>query len=144
MPFWKTRKKKIKRSTADHWFSLYIRLRDVIDGSNGFCRCITCNNAFFWKEGDCGHFVTRNHPMTRFDERNCNAQCKECNNVKNGDQYNHGFKINMKHGVGTADLLVDLGGVRGQKVHGQLSLKAIASLYRIKAKSEANKKGIEL
>ncbi len=143
--FWKTGKTKMKRTTADNWFSKYIRLRDVIDGSNGFFRCITCKKPVFWKDGDCGHFVTRNHPMTRFDERNCNAQCKSCNDVKRGDQYNHGFQINAKHGVGTADLLVDLGGIRGANVpHEKLALDDIAKEYRLKAKSEAKKKGIEL
>ncbi len=132
----------MKKNTADKWFSIYIRLRDSYDG--GYCRCITCYTAAKWKEMDCGHFVTRNHSMTRYSEENCNAQCKGCNNFKSGDQYKHGKAIDAKYGEGTADKLIALGGMRGQKTHGKLALKDIAKEYRLKAKAEAKKKGIEL
>lgn len=139
-------RKGFKKTTADDWFSKYIRLRDIIDNSHGFCRCITCGKIFFWKEGDCGHFVTRNHPMTRFDEINCNAQCKRCNsNIgKKGEQYKHGKAIDHKYGEGTADKLMELGSIRGQKTHGKIALKDIAKEYRLKTKKIAERKGIEL
>jgi hypothetical protein len=132
---------KMKRSTADKWFSVYIRLRDSHDG---WCQCITCSRIFWWTDGDCGHFVTRNHPMTRFSEANCHAQCKACNNYKKGEQYLHGRAIDDKCGDGAADYLVALGRVRGQRVHGKLCLADIAKEYRIKAKKMANEKGVEI
>ncbi len=143
--FWKTGNHKTKITTADKWFSIFIRLRDVIDGSNGFCRCITCNTAHHWKDGDCGHFQTRDNPMTRFHEKNANFQCPSCNRFKKGDQYRHGRAIDRLYGKGTADLLEDLAGIRGAAVpHKALALKDIAKEYRLKAKVEAKKKGIEL
>jgi len=143
MQYLKQKRHKMKKSTADKWFSLFIRLRDIVYTES--CRCITCEKPIHWKyEADCGHFVTRGHAMTRFDERNCNAQCKACNNDKKGDQYRHGRAIDKKFGEGAADLLTALGSVRDQKVHGQLALKDIAKEFRLKAKAMAKTKGVEL
>jgi len=142
--FLKKKRQKFKKSTADKWFSIYIRVRDIIEGSHGFCRCITCNTAHHWKEGDCGHFQTRDNPMTRFDERNSNFQCTACNRFKKGNQYKHGKVIDRIYGEGTADILEGLAGARGTKVHGEMALKDIAKEFRLKAKEMAKKKGVKL
>ena len=61
-------------------FSLYIRLRDAMDG--GRCRCISCGKVFPFEQIQCGHFFGRVNRSTRWDERNCNAECAydNCNN----------------------------------------------------------------
>jgi hypothetical protein len=82
--------------------------------------------------------------MTRFDERNAHLQCIYCNDVKSGEQYKMSIYIDKKYGVGTAKLLEDLAGIRGQKIHTTLALKDIAKEYRIKAKKMAREKGVEL
>lgn len=64
------------KATLDRWFSLYIRLRD--SDANGFGRCISCGKLVHYKEADCGHFINRQHMNTRYDERNCNLQCRSC------------------------------------------------------------------
>lgn len=64
------------KTTLDRWFSLYIRLRD--SDANGYSRCISCGKPVYWKEADCGHFINRRHMNTRYDERNCNLQCRNC------------------------------------------------------------------
>ena len=61
----------------DRLFSLYIRLRDAMP--NGYVRCISCGKIKPFDDVDCGHFYSRTHMATRFDEDNCNAECKFCN-----------------------------------------------------------------
>lgn len=61
----------------DMVFSLYIRLRDAMP--NGYARCISCGKIKTFGEMDCGHFYSRTHMATRFDEDNCHAECKFCN-----------------------------------------------------------------
>lgn len=60
----------------DRYFSLYIRHRDCPDG-RGYC--ITCGAPITPKTCYCGHYIGRAHKATRWDERNCHAQCKNCN-----------------------------------------------------------------
>lgn len=66
----------MKVDALDRAFSKFIRLRDSDD--NGLCRCISCGKLHMWDDIDCGHFVNRRHMGTRFDEKNCNAQCRSC------------------------------------------------------------------
>ena len=91
--------------TADKWFSLYIRLRDADE--NGMVKCVTCGKVAHYKEMDCGHFVTRNHKIHRYNEMNCNVQCTYCNQFRHGEQYTHGNYIDMIHGEGMAQYLID-------------------------------------
>lgn len=60
----------------DRVFALYIRLRDVMP--NGYVRCISCGNIKAFEDVDCGHYHSRTHMGTRFDEQNCNAECQYC------------------------------------------------------------------
>ena len=61
----------------DRVFALYIRLRDVMP--NGYVRCISCGQIKKFEDVDCGHFHSRTHMATRFNEDNCHAECKYCN-----------------------------------------------------------------
>jgi hypothetical protein len=115
----------------DKVFSQYIRLRDA--NNWGLCFCVTCGNPFHWKGGDAGHFIQRNRMAVRFDERNVNAQCKKCNRFDSGMQHDHGKAIDKKHGKGTADLLSNLGKVRGSKLDIYYVEEKITE-YRIKIK----------
>lgn len=133
----------MKRTTADKWFSDFVRIRGVECGVRG--PCFTCGKWVHWKyEGDCGHFQTRNKPLTRFHEQNAHLQCYECNRFKKGEQDLHGVKIDQKYGPGTAQKLRDLAGIRGGKDHAKLALKEIAKEYRLKTKAMAKEKGVEL
>lgn len=100
------------KKSLDRVFSRYIRLRD--SNELGLCRCVTCGAFFHWKELHCGHFVTRNHLATRWDERNCNAQCVKCNSFNSGEQFKHGQAIDKKFGKGTAEFLQNLGGAKAK------------------------------
>lgn len=60
----------------DKVFSRYIRLRDCMP--NGYFVCISCGQIKPISKGDCGHFFSRTHMATRFDEDNCNCECSHC------------------------------------------------------------------
>lgn len=94
-------KYKNAKKTLDTYFSQFIRLRDCSD--EGFSHCCTCGKFMFWKECDAGHFVSRNHLNTRFDERNVHSQCKKCNRFEGGRQYEHSKFIDKKYGEGMAE-----------------------------------------
>lgn len=85
-------------------FSKYIRLRD--SDSNGYITCITSGRRVHWKEADAGHFISRRHLATKFDEQNVNAQSRHDNRFAAGKQYEHGLAIDRKYGKGTAEKLL--------------------------------------
>jgi len=85
------RVKHEKLKTKSEWtkeaqieFNKYVRLRDMGKG------CISCGSAVGngspGGDGDAGHFRSRGSaPHLRFDERNCNLQCKRCNRYLSGN-----------------------------------------------------------
>lgn len=95
-------RKKIKKE-ADKWFSKFIRLRDSINGVRG--QCITCGKTNDIKKMDCGHYMKRQHMATRYDEKNCNLQCKRCNAFEQGANEIYKKRIDKKYGAGTSDML---------------------------------------
>lgn len=80
-----TRSKLIKK--LDVVFSQYIRLS--ASDSRGFCTCVTCGKTGHWKTGgmQAGHFMSRKHYSTRWDENNVKVQCVACNVYRSGEQY---------------------------------------------------------
>lgn len=86
---------------ADKLFSLIVRLKASND--QGYAKCCTCNSVHHWKEMDCGHFMSRKHQSTRYDERNTGCQCKDCNIFSQGKQYEFAKYLDKVHGPGTAD-----------------------------------------
>jgi hypothetical protein len=79
---------KIKRSTIvknlDTVFSQYIRLRYA---KNEIAECVTCGKKDHWKKLQCGHFQSRRHYSTRWDENNVGVQCYGCNITSQGQQF---------------------------------------------------------
>lgn len=73
----KVRKKPDLVAKLDKVFSRYIRLRDCMP--NGYFRCISCGQIKPYEQADCGHFHSRRHMATRFDEDNAHAECRACN-----------------------------------------------------------------
>lgn len=102
----KTKIKKVSLTKLEDklWkvFSEFIRRRD--SDENGIGKCVTCGYREEWKYMDAGHFISRKHKSTKFDEMNNNIQCKGCNGPGGaGRQYEHGKYIDLKYGEGTAD-----------------------------------------
>lgn len=80
-----TRSKLVKK--LDVVFSKYIRLSSA--DSRGMCTCVTCGRQYHWKNIQAGHFMSRKHYSTRWDERNVKSQCVGCNMFKSGEQYKY-------------------------------------------------------
>ena len=80
-----TRSKLVKK--LDVVFSQYVRLSNA--DSRGFCTCVTCGKQGHWKTGgiQAGHFISRKHYSTRWDERNVKPQCVACNVYRSGEAY---------------------------------------------------------
>jgi len=93
--------KQLKK-VLDTEFSKFIRLRDSVDGIG---LCITCGRMKEWKYMDNGHFIKRQYLSTRYDEKNCNLQCKHCNAFEQGANEKYKIAIDKKWGAGTAEML---------------------------------------
>lgn len=99
----KIKKKPDLKVKLDKEFSLFIRLRDCMP--NGFFRCISCGQIKPFEQADCGHYFSRTHLATRYDEKNCNAECRHCNRFK--ADHLEGYRMNLiaKIGQPAFDLL---------------------------------------
>lgn len=64
-------------------FSIYIRHKHSKDGEN--VECYTCGVVKPIKEMQNGHFWSRKHLSTSWEEKNCKPQCVGCNVFKNGN-----------------------------------------------------------
>lgn len=97
------KKKTNKKAKLDRVFSLYIRLRDAMP--NGYFRCISCGQIKPFEQADCGHYINRQHMSTRFDEMNCNAQCRKCNRFMEGNIQGYREGLIRKYGENRVLLL---------------------------------------
>ena len=82
MPKKPTRKTLVKN--LDKVFSEWIRRRYA---KNDIAECVTCGKKDHWKNLQAGHFMSRKHYSTRWDERNVEVQCVGCNVYRYGEQY---------------------------------------------------------
>ena len=85
-----SRSKLVKK--MDVIFSQYIRLKN---SKNGICTCVTCGKKGHWKTGgiQAGHFMSRKHYSTRWDEDNVKPQCVGCNMFRSGEQYKYSLYL---------------------------------------------------
>lgn len=99
--------KKIKRSVLikklDTIFSQYIRRRYAI---NNISECFTCGVKNDYKKQQAGHFASRRHYSTRWDEFNVQVQCYSCNICNQGMQFEFGKKLCLKYGDNFAEDLM--------------------------------------
>lgn len=93
---------KLKKK-LDTIFSQYIRLREA--DSNGNINCFTCGVNKHYKEMHAGHFQSRRHLSTRWDEINVQNQCPKCNLFSQGEQFKFGLYLDSLYGEGTAEHL---------------------------------------
>ena len=93
---------KLKKK-LDVLFSQYIRRRNA--DHLGRVKCFTCGIEKQWKEQQAGHFQSRSHHSTRWDEVNVQVQCVKCNMFRQGEQYKFGLYLDDRFGDGTAEEL---------------------------------------
>lgn len=105
----KAKTKPIKRSKVvkdlDNIFSQYIRLK--ASDQYGYCICVTSGQKMFWKEAQCGHFVSRGKYPTRWDETNCHPQSVYSNIFLKGDYINYTIYMIDRYGREYVDELID-------------------------------------
>jgi hypothetical protein len=89
--------KKVSRKSLveklDKVFSIYIRRRYAI---NDIAKCVTCGKKDHWSKLQCGHFMSRKHLSTRWNEDNCQVQCAGCNVFRYGEQYKFSLYLGNK------------------------------------------------
>ena len=99
--------RKAKRSTLvtnlDTIFSKYIRTKY---SKNGNVECVTCGRVYDISKIQNGHFISRKHYATRWDEENVATQCYGCNVMQYGQQYLFAKWIDKTYGEGKADELL--------------------------------------
>jgi len=92
-----TRTKLVKK--LDTIFSQYIR---QVNSVNEIATCFTCGKQDHWKKLQNGHFQSRRHYSTRWDEVNCQVQCAGCNVFKYGEQFLFSQNLDKRFGTGTS------------------------------------------
>lgn len=122
---------RFKKTTANDeklWdiFSIYIRLRDA--NKNGMITCVTSGRVVHWKDSDAGHFISRRHLSTKFDEQNVHAQSRHDNRFQYGRQFEYAKFIDKKYGIGTADKLL----VKSRMIckRGQFEIDTMSDFYK--------------
>jgi hypothetical protein len=99
--------KKLSRKSLveklDKVFSLYIRQRYAV---NEIAECYTCGKKDHWKKLQAGHFASRRHYSTRWDENNVQVQCYGCNIANQGMQFEFGKKLCLQFDNNFADELM--------------------------------------
>ena len=136
------RKKQSSRKTiklrAWYAFSKYIRLRDALrtTGTQTHVKCLTCGKLLAISFCDAGHFVSRRHGATLFDERNVNTQCRYCNRFLDGNLLEYRRQIIRLYGEGVDTELED----KSKETHkfSVEDLTNIAECYKMKLKELLN------
>lgn len=148
MPYYMSRKpSKGGRGTkssavdkADRQFSRFIRLRDAIPG--GAFKCISCGKFKRIEQADCGHFYSRKNMATRYDERNCNAECRYCN--RRSSDHLIGYQENLIQKIGQEafnDLRLES---KKTKKWDEFELQELAKYYKALADKLSKEKGINI
>ncbi|GAG17995.1 unnamed protein product [marine sediment metagenome] len=89
--------RKITLNRLIKTFHKYIRLRDIQ------LPCISCGS---WIKLQAGHYYNAgNYASLRFDEKNVNGQCVQCNYFKEGNKQGYRDGLIKKYGI---DVLIDL------------------------------------
>ena len=104
-------------------------------------QCITCGTVNTWKgdnKTDNGHMFSRRHMATRWNEKNCAAQCVKCNNWGSGEQYLFAKAIDNKFGKGTADKMLALSHTTAKWAI--FELEAMIEHYESKIRKELEKR----
>lgn len=113
----------------DKAFSLWIRLRDSDD--TGHCKCVTCGKIMHYRDAHCGHFISRRHKATRWNEQNCSSQCPYCNTYCQGKQFEFSREIDRRYGKGTADKLLVMS--KATSKIGKFEIDHLSKYYKSKA-----------
>lgn len=121
-----TKKQSSERKLEDA-YSLYIRIRDA-KAFTGYGVCITCRKPVYWKDGDCGHGIGRQHKATKYHEQNNHLQCRSCNRFNEGRKDLYSKAVDRLYGPGTWSKLEVLS--RGTCKRSQFEIDIMTVQYR--------------
>lgn len=94
------------KKKADTVYSKATRLRFAEFVNNEWVAdCITCGVTKPIKQLQCGHFMSRQYNILRYEPENTAPQCYGCNVMQQGKQYEFGMAIDNLYGDGTAKRL---------------------------------------
>ena len=91
------------KKKVDEWFSKHIRWKAA--DLRGYCTCYTCNAKHHSTKIHAGHFLSRRHMATRWEESNVKPQCYACNIHRQGEQWIFGCRIESENPGTTAKLM---------------------------------------
>lgn len=109
--FVKAEKKETISSLVDELdrvFSEFIRLRNA--DKEGMVVCYTSGKKMHWRKAQCGHFISRRHKGTRFNEINCQVQSVKENVFNQGNAPEFGRRLVAEYGQEAVDQLFLLSG----------------------------------
>lgn len=131
-------KKKPKAKTKGYWvrklddvFSRYIRQKYADDF--GMVSCYTCGAKKHWKDMQNGHYISRGHMATRWDEENCRVQDAACNIFKGGNYVEYSHRLLKEIGEEALDRLMEK-----KKQIKQWSIKEIQELIKKYGRDQNN------
>lgn len=110
----------------DEVFSEWIRKRDA--APVGLAFCVTCGKSGRWQDMDCGHFQSRRFLATRWEPKNCAAQCRACNRFAEGKHAEFAKAIDKRWGAQTSDKLIILAKQPTRPM--KFQLKAMIEYYK--------------
>lgn len=109
----------------------YVKWRDAIAVEDGkpICACITCGKRIAGTNLHAGHWISRRHKATAYNEFNLHAQCGfPCNKFRNGEPQIYERKLRQLYGDELVDdMLQSVGSIRKWK---PFELEALYHEYR--------------
>lgn len=140
----KPKKRQTSQATLvkklDKVFSQYIRLRD--SDTNGMFHCISCGKIKPFGQADAGHFHSRRHMATRFDEDNVSAECRFCNRFS--ADHLIGYRENLIKKIGTQRFLLLEVKANSIKKWSCFELEQLIKYYTVLGKKLSEEKGIKI
>lgn len=136
---------KAAKATAWKWCSLYIRLRDSIDG--GRVKCCTCNTWKSFREMEAGHYFPKGSGSGRyieFDVDNIHPQETSCNHYKSGNLAVYTEYMTERYGHDIFARLQQRNDLNRFKIIKESGYRELANEFRLLAHTEAKRVGVKL
>lgn len=91
----------------DRVFSRFIRLRET--DKNGNVMCFVTGRVLPWEKMQCGHYISRSHMATRFDEDNCHCQSPASNSLHEENIEPYKQALTLWGGISVVAYLEEMG-----------------------------------
>ena len=109
---------------------------------SGTFRCISCGKIKPIEQADAGHYHSRRHMSTRFDEDNVNAECRFCNRFS--ADHIIGYRENLIKKIGEQRFLLLEVKAHEMKKWSHFELEQLIKYYKALGDKLSKEKGISL